>query len=47
MNSEYQDQFEPEDNIGGVDEDANFVEAESTGYEDIENDSEDDSNEDW
>ena len=37
---------EPEDNIDGVDEDA-LIDCEETGYEDIENDSEDDSNEDW
>ena len=38
---------EPIDNVDGIDEDAQFVETDHTGYEDIENDSEDDSNEDW
>jgi len=37
----------PDDNMDGIDEDADFVETEETGYEDIESDSEDDSNEDW
>ena len=37
----------PDDNINGVDEDAQWVETEHTGYEDIESDSEDDSNDDW
>ena len=37
----------PDDNIGGVDEDGLVVEREHTGYEDIESDSEDDSNDDW
>lgn len=36
----------PDDNIEGVDEEA-LNEAEETGYEDIESDSEDYSNEDW
>lgn len=35
----------PDDNIGGVDEDA-LIDAEETGYEDIENDSDED-NSDW
>ena len=36
----------PEDNIDGIDEDAQFIETDETGYEDIENDSEEDL-EDW
>ncbi len=36
----------PDDNIDGVDDDADFIEAEETGYEDIENDSEEDLS-DW
>lgn len=36
----------PDDNIEGVDEDGVWVESEETGYEDIENDSEEDLS-DW
>lgn len=39
----------PDDNIDGIDDDADFVDAEETGYEDIENDSEEyfEDFEDW
>lgn len=36
----------PDDNIGGIDGDAQFVETDYEDYEDIENDSEEDTS-DW